>query len=58
MSPHSSFRILFRFQISDIKMIKVALRETSQFFIELFKLGCNMKFFDVGGGLAVDYDGQ
>jgi arginine decarboxylase len=45
-------------QISSIAVIKDALREASQIYVELVKLGANMKYLDVGGGLGVDYDGS
>ena len=45
-------------QISDIKIIKNALQEASQIFVELNKLGAPMKYIDVGGGLGIDYDGS
>lgn len=45
-------------QISNISVIKNALREASQFFVELAELGCDMKYLDVGGGLGIDYDGS
>ncbi|MFN3927853.1 MAG: biosynthetic arginine decarboxylase [Pseudanabaenaceae cyanobacterium] len=45
-------------QISSINTIKEALREASQVFVQLYLLGANMRYFDVGGGLAVDYDGS
>lgn len=45
-------------QISAISAIKDAIREASQIYVELAKLGADMKFLDVGGGLAVDYDGS
>ncbi len=46
-------------QITAIRAIKDALREASRMFCELRKLGCeSLNFFDVGGGLAVDYDGS
>ena len=45
-------------QISDIKIIKNALQEASQIFVELNKLGAHMKYIDVGGGLGIDYDGS
>lgn len=45
-------------QISSISVIKDAIREASQIYAELSKLGANMKYLDVGGGLAVDYDGS
>ena len=45
-------------QISAIGVIKDAIREASQIYVELAKLGAEMKYLDVGGGLAVDYDGS
>ncbi len=45
-------------QISCISVIKDAIREASQIYVELAKLGANMNYLDVGGGLAVDYDGS
>lgn len=45
-------------QISSIAVIKDAIREASQIYVELAKLGANMKYMDVGGGLGVDYDGS
>jgi len=45
-------------QISAIRAIKDALREATRVYIELRRLGAPLGFFDVGGGLAVDYDGS
>jgi arginine decarboxylase len=46
-------------QISAIRSIKDALREGGRFYVELRKLGCSgLRYFDVGGGLGVDYDGS
>lgn len=45
-------------QITKIRKIKNALREASQFYVELKKLGFNVEFVDIGGGLGVDYDGS
>ena len=45
-------------QITSIQSIKEALRESTRFFVELVRLGVNIRYFDVGGGLAVDYDGS
>jgi arginine decarboxylase len=45
-------------QISSISVIKDALREGSQIYVELAKLGAAMQYLDVGGGLGVDYDGS
>tara|TARA_B100000073_G_scaffold343683_1_gene348980 strand:+ start:1184 stop:3127 length:1944 start_codon:yes stop_codon:yes gene_type:complete len=45
-------------QISDISIIKDALQEASQIFVEISKMGAPMKYLDVGGGLGIDYDGS
>jgi len=45
-------------QISAIGTIKNAIREAAQIYGELVKMGANMQYLDVGGGLAVDYDGS
>lgn len=44
-------------QITKIRKIQTALREASQFYIQLHQLGYNVEFVDCGGGLGVDYDG-
>lgn len=45
-------------QISSIIPIKNAMQEASNIYVELAKMGCKMGYLDVGGGLAVDYDGS
>jgi arginine decarboxylase len=45
-------------QISAIRNFKNALREASRFYVELRKMGAPLGYFDVGGGLGVDYDGS
>jgi len=45
-------------QITSIQSIKDAMRESSRIFAELVRLGVPIRYFDVGGGLAVDYDGS
>lgn len=45
-------------QISSIIPIKNALQEASNIYVELAKMGCKMGYMDVGGGLAIDYDGS
>ena len=45
-------------QISSISVIKDALREACRLYVELLNEGAAMEFLDVGGGLAVDYDGS
>ena len=44
-------------QITKIRRVKTALREASQFYVQLHLLGFNVEFVDIGGGLGVDYDG-
>lgn len=44
-------------QITNIRKIKRGLKEASQFYVQLRKLGCNIEYVDIGGGLGVDYDG-
>jgi arginine decarboxylase len=44
-------------QVTKIRRIKLALREASQFYVQLFSKGFNVEFVDIGGGLGVDYDG-
>ncbi len=44
-------------QITKIRRIQTALREASQFYVNLHKMGYHVEFVDCGGGLGVDYDG-
>ena len=44
-------------QVTKIRRIKNALREATQFYAQLTKLGFHIDFIDIGGGLGVDYDG-
>lgn len=44
-------------QVTKIRRIKIALREASEFYVQLHKHGFNIEFVDIGGGLGVDYDG-
>jgi arginine decarboxylase len=45
-------------QISAIEVIKEAIREAGQIYVQLCRQGAKMQYLDVGGGLAVDYDGS
>ena len=45
-------------QVPDIGTIKRAVREAARFYSKLVKLGHELGCLDVGGGLAVDYDGS
>ena len=44
-------------QITKIRRMKNALREATQFYVQLTKMGFDIDFIDIGGGLGVDYDG-
>ena len=45
-------------QISSIIPIKNAMQEASNIYVEMAKMGAKMGYIDVGGGLAIDYDGS
>jgi arginine decarboxylase len=45
-------------QVTDIRAVKRALREGARTFIELREMGAAIEYFDVGGGLGIDYDGS
>ncbi|MGD1906770.1 MAG: biosynthetic arginine decarboxylase [Leptolyngbyaceae cyanobacterium] len=45
-------------QISAISVVKDALREACQIYVEMAALGAPMGYLDVGGGLGIDYDGS
>jgi len=45
-------------QVPDIVTIKRAVREAARFYAKLLKLGHQIDYLDVGGGLGVDYDGS
>jgi arginine decarboxylase len=45
-------------QIPEIRSLKNALREATYTLVSLTRMGCKIKWFDVGGGLGVDYDGS
>src|SRR4051812_19808354 len=45
-------------QIPDISTIKKAVREAARYYAKLAKLGHDLGYIDVGGGLGVDYDGS
>ena len=44
-------------QIPDIRNVKQAMSEVARYYVELRKLGVDVQYVDVGGGLGVDYDG-
>ncbi len=45
-------------QVPDIGTIKRAAREAARFYAKLCKMGHEMGYMDVGGGLGIDYDGS
>lgn len=45
-------------QIPDIRRVRVGLQEACRFYVELTKEGAAMGILNIGGGLAVDYDGS
>lgn len=44
-------------QVTNIQDISIGVREAACFYVDLAKLGVNIRCFDVGGGLGVDYEG-
>jgi arginine decarboxylase len=45
-------------QVPDILIVKKAVQEAARFYAKLTKMGFQIEFLDVGGGLGVDYDGS
>jgi arginine decarboxylase len=45
-------------QLSDIRYVREAVQEASRIYARLFLRGVPLKYLDIGGGLAVDYDGS
>lgn len=45
-------------QIPDILTIKKAIQEATRYYAKLSKMGFDIQYMDVGGGLGVDYDGS
>ena len=45
-------------QVPDIGTIKRAVREAARFYAKMAKMGHDLVYMDVGGGLGVDYDGS
>lgn len=45
-------------QIANVKDIEHYINELGQFYVQLCKMGVNIKVIDTGGGLAVDYEGS
>ncbi len=44
-------------QIPDIKTIKDSISEGARIYAKLYKEGARLEYFDVGGGVGVNYDG-
>ncbi len=44
-------------QVPDILIIKRAVREAARYYAKLRRMGHPIEYLDVGGGLAIDYDG-
>ncbi|GAA0374739.1 biosynthetic arginine decarboxylase [Bowmanella denitrificans] len=44
-------------QLVDIRSVKDAVAEGGRIYAELRKMGVNLEYVDVGGGLGIDYDG-
>ena len=45
-------------QVPDILTVKKAVQEAARYYAKLVKMGFDITFLDVGGGLGVDYDGS
>src|SRR5882757_2676153 len=45
-------------QVPDILTVKKAVQEAARFYAKLYKMGFQIEYMDVGGGLGVDYDGS
>ncbi|UCZ57825.1 biosynthetic arginine decarboxylase [Desulfurispirillum indicum] len=45
-------------QITNVRTMKRAIREAGVIFAEVAKLGLNIKYLNIGGGIGVDYSGS
>jgi len=45
-------------QLTDIKRIKNAMKEAARTYAKIHQMGMPIEYLDVGGGMAVDYDGS
>ena len=45
-------------QLTDIKRIKNAMKEAARTYAKIRQMGVPIQYLDVGGGMAVDYDGS
>ena len=61
-SGHRSQLALLHFhigsQITEIRKVKNAVREAARIYAKVRKLGAEISYLDVGGGLGIDYDGS
>ena len=56
-----SFRLLhfhIGSQVPDILTVKKAVQEATRYYAKFRKMGFDVRYIDVGGGLGVDYDGS
>lgn len=44
-------------QIANVRDIQGGMRECARYYVELRRLGANLRVVDVGGGLGIDYEG-
>jgi arginine decarboxylase len=45
-------------QLSDTRFVREAVQEAERIYARLYKRGVPLAYLDIGGGLAVDYDGS
>ncbi|MDH3786882.1 MAG: biosynthetic arginine decarboxylase, partial [Acidobacteriota bacterium] len=45
-------------QVTEIRKIKAAVEEATRVYSRVCKLGIEVRYLDVGGGLGIDYDGS
>ncbi|MCB4434749.1 biosynthetic arginine decarboxylase [Alteromonas sp. McT4-15] len=45
-------------QLTDIRAVKEAITEGARIYADLHKMGFELDYVDVGGGLGIDYDGS
>lgn len=45
-------------QLTDIRAVKEAINEGAMIYTELYQMGFELDYVDVGGGLGIDYDGS
>jgi arginine decarboxylase len=45
-------------QVTEVKRVQEAIKEAARVYAGIKKMGVNVKFLNIGGGLGVDYDGS